>query len=592
LINECDLVISPDTGPAHIAAALRIPTLWIFTHIDGKIRTKGYDLFWVCQNIPKDCPSNGKPCWYDIPCSRQQIENKANPPCSEAVSPDMVFKQAKKILKRPSLTYCIVYNNRSEITRECLSRISKYKKYNEEVILVDNGSVDEPSHHTGNVPLGPLSLYIRNEENFGCVKARNQAMKQAKGRFILTLDNDQYISAHTVHSLLNVEGDIVGTEAWSMDKDGWAFDIKEEKGPLVYVGAGGMLVKKEVAEKLDYFNEIYSPAWFEDPDFCFKAKRAGFSINYHSNPGITHLAHQTISVQKDFDSQKIWKRNHKIFVEKWLKKGGDLFDYLTMLFPKIDYAPVNEMLSKPMLSINLLSWLRVDKLLAALERLPKSLLIPVNLYLRVQGAEKLSFSDKKKIRYRAKKFNDSIVEFTEGNAFSAGPRREITDKILENWDTPYMLTLDDDMVISKGTFELLIAFLETHKKYGAASIWHTKLNNTTQVVNGKLKSIPLKVTDQKIFDLQVMGSATMITRMDLFKNQKIAIDPDYVLGLWDYDLCLQIKMAGYALAMITSPNAMAHNDSGGSDEYKGGRYNREIIKKSVKYFEKKWCDKT
>lgn len=92
LINECDVVISPDTGLAHITSALRIPTVWIFTHIDGKIRTKNYDNVWVCQNIPKDCASKGIPCWYNIPCSQGEIERKKNPPCSLAVSVEQVMK--------------------------------------------------------------------------------------------------------------------------------------------------------------------------------------------------------------------------------------------------------------------------------------------------------------------------------------------------------------------------------------------------------------------------------------------------------------------------------------------------------------------
>lgn len=43
ILNQCDLVIGPDTGPMHMASALNIPTLWLFTHIDGKIRIKNYD---------------------------------------------------------------------------------------------------------------------------------------------------------------------------------------------------------------------------------------------------------------------------------------------------------------------------------------------------------------------------------------------------------------------------------------------------------------------------------------------------------------------------------------------------------------------
>lgn len=321
LINECDVVISPDTGLAHIASALRIPTVWIFTHIDGKIRTKNYDNVWVCQNTPKNCVSNGIPCWYDIPCSQGEIERKKNPLCSLAIKPEYVVSKVDKVLNRSNISYCVVYKDNEEITKECISRILKYRKYNEELILVDNGSQNK-GFLDSLLKEQQLIVKIRNGKNEGCIIARNQAMRRAKGVYLFILDNDQYISSVSLHRLMNTEGDVVGVEGWSMDSGAWAFDIKEERGPLAYVGAGGMLVKKIVAEDIGYFDEVFSPAWFEDPDFCYKAEKKGFSIAYCKNAEIKHLQHQTINKQTDFDSRKIWKRNHKIFKRIWGKTSG------------------------------------------------------------------------------------------------------------------------------------------------------------------------------------------------------------------------------------------------------------------------------
>jgi len=329
LINECDVVISPDTGLAHIASALRVPTVWIFTHIDGKIRTKNYDGVEICQKTPKNCSSKGIPCWYAIPCSQGEIERKKNPLCSLGIKPDYVLSKVDKILSRPNISYCVVYKDNEEITKECVSRILKYRKYNNELVLVDNGSQNR-NFLNALLKNQQSVVRIRNKKNEGCIIARNQAMKKARGGYLFTLDNDQYISAVSIHRLLNTEGDIVGVEGWSMDKDALAFDIKENKGELAYVGAGGMLVKRKIAEEVKYFNETYSPAWFEDPDFCFKAKRKGFSIVYCKNAKIKHLQHQTINKQTNFDSQKIWKRNHGLFKKIWVdvlnkKKNRILF---------------------------------------------------------------------------------------------------------------------------------------------------------------------------------------------------------------------------------------------------------------------------
>jgi len=36
------------------------------------------------------------------------------------------------------------------------------------------------------------------------------------------LDDDQFINSDSLHKLQSIEADIVGTEAWSMDNNGYA----------------------------------------------------------------------------------------------------------------------------------------------------------------------------------------------------------------------------------------------------------------------------------------------------------------------------------------------------------------------------------
>jgi hypothetical protein len=200
LLNECDLVVSPDTGLAHISSALRIPTIWIFTHIDGEVRTRGYDRVWVVQDTPKDCPA-GQPCWYDVPCSNlpgNERELEKAPPCSVSIPSDAIMTRIDAILERPNLSYIIVYKDNLEITNKSLGLVDKFRKGSEQVIIIDNGSKEQyvPTLEKDDV------TYIRNDNNLGCIIARNQGMKEAKGYYLLTLDNDQFISAHTVHQLM------------------------------------------------------------------------------------------------------------------------------------------------------------------------------------------------------------------------------------------------------------------------------------------------------------------------------------------------------------------------------------------------------
>ena len=94
LINECDLVIGPDTGPMHSAASMNIPTIWVFTHINGKVRTKGYNEVTVIQKGKSICKYS--PCWYNVPCKAENII----PECSKAIKVTDVIAKIDKVISR------------------------------------------------------------------------------------------------------------------------------------------------------------------------------------------------------------------------------------------------------------------------------------------------------------------------------------------------------------------------------------------------------------------------------------------------------------------------------------------------------------
>jgi GT2 family glycosyltransferase len=76
--------------------------------------------------------------------------------------------------------------------------------------------------------------------------------------------------------------DLVGADAWLMDSSFMPRHNCKKKGdPYTYVGCGGMMVKKEVVDRLGLFDEQFNPAYFEDPDFNFRAREAGFKIGWN-----------------------------------------------------------------------------------------------------------------------------------------------------------------------------------------------------------------------------------------------------------------------------------------------------------------------
>ncbi len=103
LISQCELFISVDTGPMHVAAALDIPTIGIFGPTSGKMfGPYGKDCL-VLQNTP-DCPYY-RPAAFFLPDEKEfqlcyirdscQIMEKA---CTDLVSSEEAFAAAKSIL--------------------------------------------------------------------------------------------------------------------------------------------------------------------------------------------------------------------------------------------------------------------------------------------------------------------------------------------------------------------------------------------------------------------------------------------------------------------------------------------------------------
>jgi ADP-heptose:LPS heptosyltransferase len=111
LLNVCDVVVGPDTGPMHSAAVLGIPTVWIFTHIDGKIRTQNYKKAKVVQK-KVNCISyekDDRPCWYTVHKKCGVADNY--PQCSREITvEDVLVPVGRKLPKDDNVTHIKKHN--------------------------------------------------------------------------------------------------------------------------------------------------------------------------------------------------------------------------------------------------------------------------------------------------------------------------------------------------------------------------------------------------------------------------------------------------------------------------------------------------
>jgi len=216
------------------------------------------------------------------------------------------------------------------------------------IIWIDNGSEDGTISYLKNkFNKLPKAILVSLTSNLGVIKGRNMGLfvrEKLKNNsdYIMFLDNDQYVQENWVEQHVKVleEGkfDLIGIEAWQMNKRFLPVkkldnDIKNFRTYFHYVGCGGMLFKSDIVNSIGYLNEEFGKAYYEDPDFVFRALKNGYKIGWNLNAKIIHFPHQTLGKLKKNEKQmkfiesmkkfqKIWKGHQVINI---VMKNSDIF---------------------------------------------------------------------------------------------------------------------------------------------------------------------------------------------------------------------------------------------------------------------------
>lgn len=195
-----------------------------------------------------------------------------------------------------------------------------------QLILVDNKSTDGTIAYIKSLKDKRVFL-IENKKNNGCIKARNQGIAASKSTYTMILDDDQIPGGNTFIEYLTTLKyyDVVGCEMQIMNfKTG--LTTLGTRSNFTYVGAGGMCMLTSDWVRLGLFDEIFGPAYFEDPDIIEKAKSVGLIIGHVKNHGINHIGHQTLSKQGlGFNKDSVMVRNRRIFIRRYKDKSDVSF---------------------------------------------------------------------------------------------------------------------------------------------------------------------------------------------------------------------------------------------------------------------------
>lgn len=266
---------------------------------------------------------------------------------------------------REPLVYIVLVNwNGLEDTLECLRSLNEISYKNYKIVVVDNGS----NNNQANVikKKFPYIELIKNKRNEGFVVANNQGIELALKNgadYILLLNNDTVVEQNFLNILINhaERNRDVGilspkilyfnsNEIWSMGcKISYltGFSIKIGKGKNSenynevikpdFVSGCAMLIKKEVVEEIGSLDPIYF-AYYEDVDYCFRAKRASYKVTLIPETVIWHKKYPAKFEKLNPTKSYLLARNAIIFGMKNLS-GLKRISYLLAQF--IFRAPFN-----------------------------------------------------------------------------------------------------------------------------------------------------------------------------------------------------------------------------------------------------------
>lgn len=235
------------------------------------------------------------------------------------------------------------YNNKNVI-ENCIDSILKFnERYKSEVIVVDNGSTDGSYELLQEKYKDKIKLY-QNTKN-GCSSGRNLGVSHTTKDYIMFLDSDQWVLHNywlkpyieILSQNKNIGG--LGWAAGWFNKEGYSYHVVDSfpykymppiglyRTDIGYLGTGGMILTRELFNKVKGFDENYDPTCYEDTDLSLKIRNEGKELAYTTYLGVGHLPHQTTkSGSKEHDN--LIKSKGDYFVSKWKKINPSLLKYI------------------------------------------------------------------------------------------------------------------------------------------------------------------------------------------------------------------------------------------------------------------------
>jgi GT2 family glycosyltransferase len=318
-IAVADLVVTPDTGPLHVASGLAKPIIAIEQCNNTEFRVNDQTDYTVVASGLKCAPCHDFVCAIHL----------GKPPCQN-IDSEEIAKAANRrlaVMGKGGVSALIPVCNPSARAARCIEHVKD--QVGEVVVSLDAGAIW--NHESARIVRG-------NGKRRGYGKTCNRGARETINDWILMLNDDCFLHRDAVSEMLKAaqsmervaivgcllrypDGTIQhGGQGRGVGDIGFGHIDHRQKNPTIKqtvecesVTFAAALVNRQAFYEAGGFDERYD-CYSEDTDLCMKVRRAGWKVLYcPTATGIHDESQSTTSHAKE----RMLRESDMIFRDKW-----------------------------------------------------------------------------------------------------------------------------------------------------------------------------------------------------------------------------------------------------------------------------------
>ena len=247
------------------------------------------------------------------------------------------------VVDHPKVSVIIPAHNKVEVTYYGLcALLAAHNKASFEVIVVDDASTDETA--ALETIVSGITV-IRNAEAQRFIRACNAGVAAARGEYVVLLNNDTEVTVGWIDALLDAFGrfdnvGLVGSKLLYPDGtlqdaggiiwgSGNPWNYGNRANPWEprfcyarqadYLSGAAMMTTKAIWDQLGGLSDYLEPMYFEDTDFAFKVREAGYSTWFVPSSVVYHFEGMTSGTDTTSGFKKYQEINRPKFKRRWVR---------------------------------------------------------------------------------------------------------------------------------------------------------------------------------------------------------------------------------------------------------------------------------